>query len=106
MVYGSTFEDALRLRSRGVALEVYKNQSESPNWGGWLDGRNRAIVIAESLASLAFVGGHISFQNSEISPHRPCVRCAAVRIARLAFARLTFVPHGAAEWLARVDRVR
>ena len=27
------------------------------------------------------------------------------RIARLAFTRLTFVPHGTAEWLARVDSV-
>ena len=79
-----------------------------------LDGRNRAIVIAVSLAielslrfeSLAFVGSHISLENTEISPHRPCVRCAAIRIAQLAFIRLTFVPHGIAEWLARVHRVR
>ena len=28
------------------------------------------------------------------------------QIARLAFIRVTFVPHGTAEWLARVDRVR
>ena len=42
----------------------------------------------------------------EISPHRPCVRCAAIRIVRLAFVRLTFVPRGIAEGLARVDRVR
>ena len=39
-------------------------------------------------------------------PHRPCVHCAAARIARLAFIRLTFVPRRSAEWLARVDRVR
>ena len=45
-----------------------------------LDGRNRTIVIAGSLArvifaieSLAFVGGHISLENTEISPHRYCV---------------------------------
>ena len=50
-----------------------------------LDGQNRAIVIAESLARVIiairnrqrFVGGHISPQNTGISPHRPCVRCAA-----------------------------
>ena len=29
-----------------------------------------------------------------------------VRIARLAFAGVVFVPRGAAEWPARVDRVR
>ena len=76
--------------------------------------RNHAIVIAESLArvidairiSLAFIVGHISLENTEISPHRPCVRCAAIRIARWAFIRLAFVPHGTAEWLARVDCVR
>ena len=44
-------------------------------------------------------------QKHRISPHRPCVRCAATRIARLAFIHLTFAPHGTAEWLARVDRV-
>ena len=78
-----------------------------------LDGQNRAIVIAESLARViaairiaAFVGGHISLDNTEISPHRPCVRCAAIQIARLAFIDLTFVPHGTVEWLATIDRVR
>ena len=80
--------------------------------GQILDGRNRARVIAESLARViaairvAFVGGHISSQNTEMSPHRPCVRCAAIRIARLAFIRVVFVPLGPAEWPARVDRVR
>ena len=39
---------------------------------------------------LAFVGGHCTFQNAEISPHRPCVRCVAIRIARLAFVGVTF----------------
>ena len=48
----------------------------------------------------------MSVENTEIGPHRPCVRCAAIRVARLAFIRLTFVPYGTAEWLARVDRVR
>ena len=77
-----------------------------------LDGRNRAIVIAESLARViaAIRIASIRWQsylprNTEISPHRPCVRNAAIRIARLAFVRLTFVPHGTAEWRARVDRV-
>ena len=78
-----------------------------------LDGRNRAIVIENRQRELslrfellAFVGGHISPQNTEISPHRLCVRCAAIRIARLASTRLTFVPNGTAEWFARVDCVR
>ena len=79
-----------------------------------LDGRNRAIVIAESLArviaairtSLAFVGAHISPQNTGLGPHRPCVCCVAIRIARLAFTGVVFVPRGFAEWPARVGRVR
>ena len=33
---------------------------------------------------------HSAPRNTEIS-HRPCVRCAAIRIARLAFVRLTLV---------------
>ena len=53
-----------------------------------------------------FGGGYISPQNTEISPHRPFVRCAAIRFGPLAFTRLTFVSRGTAEWLARVDRVR
>ena len=45
-------------------------------------------------------------KNTEFGPRRPCVRCAAIRIARLAFAGVVFVPRGPAEWPARVDRVR
>ena len=78
-----------------------------------LDGRNRAIVIAESLARVIAAIRIASVRwrsylprNTEMGPHRPCVRCAAIRIARLAFIRLTSVPRGTAEWLARVDRVR
>ena len=44
--------------------------------------------------------------NKELSPRRPCVRCAAIRIARLAFVGVVFVQRGPAEWSARVDRVR
>ena len=51
----------------------------------YFDGRDRAIVIAESLARViaairivAFVGGHISSQNTVIGPHRPpCSLCCA-----------------------------
>ena len=81
---------------------------------GALDGRNRAIVIAESLARVIAAIRIASVRwrsyppprNTEISPHRPSVSCVAIRIARLAFIRLTFVPRGTAEWPARVDRVR
>ena len=47
-------------------------------------------------------------RNTEFGPRRPCVRCAAIRIARLAFAGpgVVFIPRGPAEWPARVDRVR
>ena len=76
----------------------------------WAKSRDSYRRIARELSprfeSLAFVGGHISSSNTEISPHRPCVRCAAIRIARLAFVHFTFFPHGTAEWPARVDRVR
>ena len=82
--------------------------------GGSLDGRNRAIVIAESLArviaairfTIAFVVCHLSLQNTEISPHRPFVCCAAIGVTRLACIRVTSVPQATAEWLERVDRVR
>ena len=45
-------------------------------------------------------------KNTELGPRRPCVRCAAIRIARLAFVGAVFVPRGTAEWPARVDCVR
>ena len=32
--------------------------------------------------------------KTEIDPRRPCVHCAAIRIARLAFVGVTFVPRG------------
>ena len=84
---------------------VQKGQSKTEN----LDGRNRAIVIAESLERVVAAIRIASVRwrsylprNTEISPHRPCVRCAAIGIARLAFSRLTFVLRGTAERLARV----
>ena len=45
-------------------------------------------------------------QNIGFGPRRPCVRCVAIRIARLAFIGVVFVPRGTAEWPARVDRFR
>ena len=74
-----------------------------------LDGRNRAIVVAESLARVIVAIRIASVRwRSYLPPkhsHRPCVRCAAIRIARLAFIRVVFIPRGTAEWPARVDRV-
>ena len=79
-----------------------------------LDGQNREIAIAESLVrarfeSLAFNGGHITLQNTEIGPRMPCVRCTSSRmtwIVRLAFIRATCVPRGTVAWFARVDHIR
>ena len=78
-----------------------------------LDGRNRAVVIAESLArviaAIRIASAHWSSYlppNTGFGPHRLCVRCAAIRIARLAFIGVVFVPHGTAEWPVRVGRVR
>ena len=58
----------------------------------WLDGRNRAIVIAESLARVIAAIRITSVRwrsylppKTEFGPRGPCVRCAAIRIARLAF---------------------
>ena len=74
---------------------------------------NLLWVIAESLARVIAAiriasvrwRSYLPPTHRESSPHRPCVRCAAIRIARLAFIRLTFVPRGTAEWLPRVDCV-
>ena len=78
-----------------------------------LDGRNRAKVIAESLARVTAAiritsvrrRSYLPLKNTEFGPHRPCIRWAATQIKRLAFIRATLVPRGTAEWLARVDRV-
>ena len=118
------FPSGLRFSRDQSQIEKCKQDSKfqarwkiRPLFVGNLDGRNRAGVIAESLARVIAAiriasvhWRHISLENTESSPHRvrhrPCVRCAAIRIARLAFICLTFVPHGIAEWLARVDCVR
>ena len=74
-----------------------------------LDGRNRAIVIAEPHPPPPPPKRKPSPPpppNAKVSPHRPCLRCTAVGIARLAFIRVTFVPHGIAESPARGDHVR
>ena len=77
-----------------------------------LDERNRARVIAESLARVIAAIQITSVRwrsdlpkNTKFGPRRPCVRCTAIRIARLAFVGVVFVPRGLAEWPAR-DRVR
>ena len=65
-------------------------------WAKSRDSYRRMASESAAIESLAFVGGHISPRYTEMSPHRPCVCCAAIRIARLAFTRLTFVPCGTA----------
>ena len=78
-----------------------------------LDGRNRAIIIAESLARVVAAiritsvrwRSYLSPKHIDFGPRRLCIRCAAIRIARLAFVGVVFVPRGSAEWLARVDSV-
>ena len=78
-----------------------------------LDGRSRAIVIAESLARViaAIQITSVCWRShlpkiTDIGPHRPCIRCVAIRVVRLAFVRVTFVQCGIAEWPVRVDSVR
>ena len=80
-----------------------------------LDGQNRVIVIAESLAravpAIRITSAHwLSYlpPTTEIGPHRhrPCVCCVAIGIAPLAFTRITFVPRSIEEWPARVHRGR
>ena len=68
--------------------------------------QNRQRELSLQFASPVLVGGHISLEYTETSPHRPCVRCAAIRIARSALIRVAFVPHEIAAWPARVDSVR
>ena len=53
-----------------------------------------------------FVGAHISPKNTGFGPHRPCVRCIVIRIARLGFIGVVFVPRRTAAWPARVGRIR
>ena len=61
-----------------------------------LNGQNGAIVIAESLARViaaiqiasACWWSYAAPQNIEISPHTPCVCCAAIRIIPLRAQRL------------------
>ena len=75
-------------------------------------GRNRAIVITESPARVVAAiritsvrwQSYLLLINTEFGPRRPCVRCTAVRITRLAFIGVVFVPRGLAEWPVRVDR--
>ena len=84
-------------------------------WTFWiLDGRNRTIVVAESLARVLVAIGIASVCWRSYLPPKtqklvltdPAFVVLRFGIARLAFTRLTFVPRGIAEWHARVDRVR
>ena len=82
---------------------------------GILDGRNRAIVIGESLARAIAAIRTTSVRWRPYLPLKhgqkvvliaPWVRVAAIRIARLGFHGMNVtcnsVPCGMAEWLARL----
>ena len=74
---------------------------------------HRTIGIAESLARVIAAiritsvrwRSSLAPKRRKINTHRPCVLCAALRIARLAFVRVPFRPCGTAGWAARVGRV-
>ena len=94
------------------------NRNRRNRFSRTLDGPNRAIVIAESLATVIAAIRIASFRwssylppkhyriRSSSSSHGPCVHCAAIRIARLAFIGVVFIPRGTAEWFVTVGRVR
>ena len=68
--------------------------------------RQRELSIAAIRITSVRWRSYLALKNTEFGPRRPCVRCTAIRIARLAFVGVVFVPRGSAEWPARVDRVR
>ena len=64
-------------------------------------------VLQEHTLRVLLVLPNIPSENTEFGRRRPCVRCCiAIRIARLVFVGVVFVPRGTAEWLTRVDCVR
>ena len=64
--------------------------------------------LSPRFESLVLVGGHvpIASQIKEMGPHRRCVLCSTIRIVRLTFVGVTFLPQGLGEWPAQVDCVR
>ena len=78
------------------------------NFSGMISHKNKFRGInCEILAGpmvLTLVGGHISPESAGFGPRRHCIRCTAIRIARLVLSGV--VPRGTAEWSARVDHVR
>ena len=76
--------------------------------------QNSSLKLGEKLVkkmywqyhSLEVVGGHLSPHNTEMGAHRLCVRCAAILNRAIGIHSCNIRPHGTAEWLARVDRVR
>ena len=82
---------------RNKVEQMVKSESTQSDFPT-LDGRNRAIVtaglLARVIAAIPFASVRSSSslpQNTGFGPHRPCVRCAAIRIARLAFIGVVFV---------------
>ena len=43
-------------------------------------------------------------KRTEINPHRPCVRCAAIRTARLVFIRVAFIQNHST-WNCTAQRI-
>ena len=77
----------------------------------------RACSLVRFPPPIRFAPPHITGPSSlaviappkhreRFGPQRPCVRCVAIRNARLAFARVRFVPRGIEEWSTRVYCVR
>ena len=81
-----------------------------------LDGRNREIVFAESLARVIAAIRITSVHWRSYLPPRdrnqssvlidPALVALAIRVARLAFIHVTFIPRRIGEWAARVGCVR
>ena len=106
LVLGTVLDDLAPLEKGN-----FLSKRRAKRWGvGTLDVWNHAIVITESLARVIAAIRTASVRwrshlppNTKVGPSRPCLHCAAVRIARLAFVHAAFVPCGIAEWLLRVD---
>ena len=97
-----------------ITRKLHSHVHFSLFWITSLDGRNRTRVIAESLARVVAAiritsvrwQSYITIKTQNSVLIDPAFRCTAIRIARLAFVGVVFVPRGSAEWPARVDRVR
>ena len=78
------------IRSRPSGLKILSDRS----WIGIEIFRSQGPLGIAAIRFASIRWRSYLPQNTEISPHGPCVRCVAIRIARLAFIRLTLVPRG------------